>query len=169
MPDVSDYLETRPWQPDDLALLRASEALFAPDSYPRRFLAGPRRLRPLHLKVSAQLAEPGRRWMGQIARYGNHVVALAECAWDPEELDSPTLAVNVAQEWQRRGLDGRVLGELVDRCLELGITTFNLDYAASSATLQALVDSVSDRTGARFHQSGVTRAGIGLVTVRAAE
>ena len=166
---MSDYLETRPWQPDDLALLRASEYLFAPESYPRRFVAGHRRLRPLHLKVSAQLAEPGRRWMGQVALSGDRVVALAECAWDPEELDSPTLAVNVAEAWQHSGLDGRVLGELVHRCLELGITTFNLDYAASSATLQSLVDSVSDRTGARFHQSGVTRAGIGLVTVRAAK
>lgn len=166
---MSDYLETRPWQPDDLVHLRASEFLFALESYPRRFLAGHRRLRPLHLKVSTQLAEPGRRWMGQIALYGNQVIALAECAWNPDERDSPTLAVNVAQAWQDSGLDGRVLRELVTRGVDLGITTFNLDYAASSATLQSMVDSVSGRTGTRFHQSSVTRAGMGLVTVRAAK
>jgi hypothetical protein len=166
---VTDYFETRPWRPGDLDLLRRSESLFAPATYPQRFLAGNRRLRPLHQKVSAQLAEAGDRWMGQVALHEDLVVALAECAWDPAELESPALAVNVAQAWQDSGLGGKVLGELVSRCLSLGITTFNLDYAASSTTLQTLADSVSAGTGARFHQSGTTRGGIGLVTVRAAK
>ena len=166
---MTDYFETRPWRPDDLNVLRESESLFPPVTYPQRFLAGNRRLRPLHQKVSAQLAAAGRSWMGQVALQENRVVALAECAWDPAALESPTLAVNVAQAWQGSELGGKVLGQLVGRCLDLGVATFNLDYAASSTTLQSLVDSVRAETGAHFQQSGTTRAGIGLVTLRAAK
>lgn len=129
---MTDNLETRPWRADDLDLLRASESLFSPETYPQRFLAGDRRLRPLHLKVQAQLAAPDRRWTGQLALSGNQVIALAECAWDPATQDSPTLTVNVAEAWRHSGVGLRVLRALVSRCLSLGITTFNLDYAASN-------------------------------------
>ncbi len=165
---MTDNLETRPWRADDLDLLRASEALFPPETYPRRFLAGGRRVRPLHRKVQDQLSAPDRRWAGQIALHGSQVIALAECAWDPAAQDSPTLTVNVAEAWRHSGADHSVLRQLISRCLSLGLTTFNLDYAGSNTPLASLVDSVRAETGARFAQSAVTHAGIGHVTVRAA-
>ena len=166
---MTDNLEIRPWRADDLDLLRASESLFAPETYPQRFLAGGRRLRPLHLKVQAQLSAPDRRWAGQIALNGNQVIALAECAWDPAAPDSPTFAVNVAEAWRHSEIGQRVLRPLVSRYLKLGSTTFHLDYVASNTTLTSLVDSVSAEMGARFRQSAETRAGIGHLTVQAAE
>jgi hypothetical protein len=169
---VTDYFEIRPWRPDDLDLLGASESLFAPATYPRRFLAGNRPPRSPHLQVSERRCDAVSRWMGQIALHENQVVAVAECAWEPAELESPTLAVSVAQAWQHTelggtDLGGTVLGQLVVRCLSLGITTFNLDYAASDVPLQTMVDSVKAETGARFRQSAATSGRIGLVTVQA--
>jgi hypothetical protein len=134
---VADNLEARPWRFGDLQLLRASEFLFFPETYPRRFLPGDRLLRPLHLRVAAQLSAPERRWTGQVALDGNRLVALAECAWEPADPYSPTLAVNLAQAWQGSGLDRTVLRQLVSRCMSLGLTTFNLDYAASNTALQS--------------------------------
>lgn len=163
---MTDNLETRPWKTTDLNALRASEALFPPDSYPRRFVAG-RRLRPLHRRVEHQLAEPEHRWTGQVALDGERLIALAECSWDPADPRTATLAVNVAETWRKGPLGYRVLHELVGRCVRLGITTFNLDYAASNIALQPAVDAIATETGVRYTLSGVTRAGIGHLTVRA--
>ena len=78
-----------------------------------------------------------------------------------------TLAVNVAETWRHGTLGYRVLHELVGRCMRLGITTFNLDYAASNIALQSAIDAIAAETGVRYTLSGVTRAGIGHLTVRA--
>ncbi|TDO37027.1 hypothetical protein C8E87_0620 [Paractinoplanes brasiliensis] len=164
---VTDNLETRPWKAADLTALRAAEPLFPPDTYPRRFIAGSRQLRPLHRKVEHRLAEPEHRWTGQVALTGDRLVALAECSWDPADPGTGTLAVNVAEAWRSGALGYRVLHELVGRCVRLGITTFDLDYAASNIALQSAIDAIATETGVRYTLSGVTRAGIGHLTVRA--
>jgi hypothetical protein len=163
---VTDLIKTRPWRSDDLDVLRASEALFAPPAYPERFLARRRRLRPLHLRVVDQLAVPGCRWTGQVAVGRDRMIALAECAWDSADPASPTLTVNVADPWQTGGLGRRTLRDLVGRCLSMGLTTFNVDYAASNIALDGMLHSISAEAGARYALSGVTRAGIGHLTVR---
>jgi hypothetical protein len=165
---VAENLETRPWRHDDLDTLRASAPLFASDTYSRQFLAGGRRLRPLHLKVVEQLATPERYWTGHVAVHGDQLIALAECSWSSADSDSPVLAVNVAGAWQESGIGLRVLGELVGRCVHLGLTRFNVDYVASNVPMRSLMDAIASRTGARYTTSGTTRAGLGHVTVRAA-
>ncbi len=96
------------------------------------------------------------------------MIALAECSWDPADPASPTLTVNVADAWQDGGLGRRTLRDLVGRCLSMGLTTFNVDYVASNVALDSMLHSISAETGARYTLSGVTRAGIGHLTVRVA-
>jgi len=165
---VTDEFKTRPWRSDDLDVLRASESFFAPPTYPQRFLARSRRLRPLHLRVVDHLGVPGRRWTGQVVTHGDRIIALAECTWDPADPGSPTLTVNVADAWQAGGLGRRTLRDLVSRCLSMGLTTFNVDYAASNVALGGMLQSIGAEAGAGYTLSGVTRAGIGHLTVHAA-
>ena len=162
---MTDQLKIRPWRSGDLDVLRASESLFAPWTYPQRFLAHRRPLRPLHLRVVDQLAVPGRRWTGQVAVDRDRMVVLAECSWDPADPASPTLAVNVADPRQNDGPGRRTLRDLVGRCLAMGLTTFNIDYAASTIALDGMLHSITAEAGARYTLSGVTRAGIGHLTV----
>ncbi|WP_146169291.1 hypothetical protein [Actinoplanes italicus] len=165
---MTDDITTRPWRSDDLDLLRASESLFAPQTYPQRFLARNRGLRPLHLRAVGRPTGTGRRWTGQVATDGNRILALAECSWDPADPASPRLTVNVAHDWQAGGLGRRTLRALVSRCLHMGLTTFNVDYAASNVALDSMLHSIGSETGERYALSGVTRAGIGHLTVRMA-
>jgi hypothetical protein len=164
---MADNFETRPWRHGDLDLLRASESLFEPETYSRRFLAGVRRLRPLHLKVRQQLAAPGLRWMGEVGLDRGHLVALAECAWDPADPDSPTVVLNVADAWQPGPIGRRTVRRLVDRCLEYGLTTLNLDYLASNTSIESLLEPAVTENA--YSLSGVTGAGIGHLTVRVAK
>jgi GNAT superfamily N-acetyltransferase len=164
---MTENLEIRPWRSGDLALLRASEHLFERHSYPRRFLTGHRRLRSLHASVVQQIAEPARRWTGQVALDGDRLVALAECSWDPAEPQSPTLRINVAETWQGTGLDRRLLRNLVSRCLIIGLTTFAIDYAASNVTIDAMLQAIAAEAGEKYSVSAATRSGIGYLTVRA--
>jgi len=161
---MTDILQIRPWRQGDLDRLRASESLFAPETYPRRFLAGDRRLRPLHLKVLDRMSTPGLRWMGQIGLERDRVVALAECAWDPADPDSPAVVLNVAEEWQPSSIGRRTLRRLVDRCRDAGFTTLNVDYVGSNTGVEALTEAVVAGTG--YALTGVTGAGIGHLTVR---
>lgn len=166
---MTDSPETRPWRNGDLDALRASESLFTPDSYPQRFLAGARRLRPLYVKVAEQLAVPGRRWIAQVATDGNRLVALAECAWDPADPESPRLTVNVADAHRRGDLGRRTLRGLASRCLSLGPATFTVDYAASNLPLRSLLEPIAVETGVRYSLQATTAAGIGHITVHAAK
>lgn len=161
-------VETRPWRTADLEVLRASESLFAPQSYPRRFLSGNRRLRPFHLRVSDQFAAPRQRWTAQVAVEGDRMTALAECAWDPADPESPTVRVNVADSRQGSGLGPRVLRELVGRCLSIGLTTLTVDYAGSNITVDAMLQAIAAEAGEGYSLSGFTRGGVGRLTVRAA-
>jgi hypothetical protein len=165
---VTDEFKTRTWRSDDLDVLRASESLFAPQTYPQWVLARHRRLRPLHQRVVDQLAVTGRRWTGQVVVDGGWMIALAECSWDPADPASPTLTVNVADAWKAGGLGRRTLRDLVSRCLDMGLTTFNVDYAASNVAPESMLHSIGAETGARYTLSGATRAGIGHLTVRVA-
>ncbi len=144
-----------------------SESLFAPQTYPQRFLTRGRRLRPLHQRVADQPAVPGHRWTGQVGLAGDRIIALAECSWDPADPASPILTVNVADAWQASGFGRRTLRDLVSRCLCMGLTTFTVDYAASNVALHAMLNSISTEMGPRYTVSGVTRAGLGHLTVRA--
>ncbi|RAK24760.1 hypothetical protein B0I29_13615 [Actinoplanes lutulentus] len=149
--------------------MRASESLFAPQSYPRRFLSGDRGLRPLHLMVSAHLALRERRWTGQVAVEGNRVIALAQCVWDPADPESPTVRVNVADAQLGSGLGRRVMRELIARCLSIGLSTFTVDYAGSNITVDSMLQAIAAEAGEGYSLSGVTRGGIGHLTVRAAD
>ncbi|MEU8821852.1 hypothetical protein [Actinoplanes sp. NPDC048796] len=164
---MTDNLEIRTWRAGDLELLRASESMFERQSYPRRFITGHRRLRSLHASVLHQIAEPVRRWTGQVALDGERMVALAECSWDPADPGSPTLRVNVAEIWQGTGLDRRVLRDLVNRCLLIGLTTLTVDYAASNVTIDAMLQAIAAEAGEKYSMSSATRSGIGYLTVRA--
>ncbi|WBB53801.1 hypothetical protein [Verrucosispora sp. WMMD573] len=165
---MTDNLATRPWRSGDLDMLRTSESLFVPQTYPRRFLAGSRRLRPFHLLVSDQLTASARRWTGQVAVAGDSIVALAECAWDPADPESPTVRLNVAEDRQGTRLGHQVLRELVGRCLSIGLPTFIVDYAASNVTVESMLQAIAAEAGDRYAPSGSTRGGLGHLTVRAA-
>jgi GNAT superfamily N-acetyltransferase len=165
---VADTFKTRPWRSDDLDVLRASESLFAPQTYPHRVLARKHRLRPLHLRVVDQLDVPGRRWTGQVVVDGDRMIALAECSWDPADPASPTVTVNVAAAWQADGIGRSTLRDLVSRCLSMGLKTFNVDFVASNVTPDSMLHTISVETGAKYTLSGVTRAGLGHLTVQVA-
>jgi len=164
---MTGNLEIRPWRSGDLDLLQASEALFARQSYPRRFITGHRRLRSLHMSVLRQITEPVRRWTGQVAMDGDRMVALAECSWDPAAPQSTTVRVNVAETWQGTGLDRQVLHDLVGRCLVIGLTTFTVDYAASNVDVDAILQAIAAGAGGKYSLSPTTRQGLGHLTVRA--
>ena len=165
---MTDNVETRPWRSADLEILRTSESLFAPQSYPRRFLSGHDRLRPFHLRVMDQFSAPRRRWTAQVAIEGDRMTALAECAWDPADLESPTVRVNVADTRQGSGLGSRVLRELVARGLSIGLTTITVDYAGSNVTVDAMLQAIAAEAGESYSLSGFTKGGVGRLTVRAA-
>ncbi|MFY1671586.1 hypothetical protein ACN27G_16665 [Plantactinospora sp. WMMB334] len=165
---MTDNLATRPWRSGDLDMLRTSESLFAPQTYPRCFAAGSRRSRPFHMLVSDQMNASARRWTGQVAVTGDSIVALAECAWDPADPESPTVRVSVAEDRQGTQLGYQVLRELVGHCLSIGLTTFTVDYAASNVTVDSMLQAIAAETGDRYALSGLTRGGLGHLTVRAA-
>lgn len=166
---VTDISRTRPWQSGDLAILRASEPLFAPPAYPRRLLAG-RSVRPFLQRVADQVTTPGQRWTGQVVVSDDRLIVLAGCCWEPADPDSAVLTVDVAERWQTSDLGRRALHDLVGRCRDMGLTTFSLDYMDSTLTLAAMLEAIGVRceAGGRYSLSSVTRAGPGHITIRAA-
>ncbi|MCM4084295.1 hypothetical protein LXN57_42860 [Actinoplanes sp. TRM88002] len=118
--------------------------------------------------MSDHLALRERRWTGQVAIEGDRVTALAECAWDPADPESTTVRVNVADARLSSGLGRRLLRELIARCLSFGLTTFTVDYAGSNVTVDTMLQAIAAEAGEGYSLSGVTRRGIGHLTVRAA-
>ncbi|MEU8820061.1 hypothetical protein [Actinoplanes sp. NPDC048796] len=125
------------------------------------------RLQTEYLDARDGLAgEPVRRWIGQVAIHGDRVVALAECGGAPGDPQSPTLTVNIADAWLTSGIARRTLRELISRCLGIGLTAFRLDYFASNIGLDFLADTVAAELGVPYSLIGVTRSGLGQLSIR---
>lgn len=118
---TGDEVLVRPIAPDDKELLARSFERLSEQTRYRRFFAPVSQLSPAQLRYLTEVDHHDHEAL--VALSGEDLVAVARYVRSGEEPDAAEVAVTVADDWQGRGLGSALLGVLVDRARQAGITT----------------------------------------------
>jgi nucleotide-binding universal stress UspA family protein/RimJ/RimL family protein N-acetyltransferase len=127
----------RPIAPEDRDELAAGFERLSPESRYRRFFGAMARLSPADLDRLTQVDHHDHEALVAIDEESGRGVAVARFVRIGPEVAEP--AVVVADDWQRRGLAGRLLGLLVERALEEGIVRFRAPVLAQNRAAIAVL------------------------------
>lgn len=144
MPDAEDIhpadggeLVVRSIQPGDRSLLAAFVDKLSPSSRYRRFLGPKESLAEGELTWFTDLDHHDREAL--IALDGDELVAVARYIRLEDRPQVAEVAVTVADDWQLRGVGTALLGGLIERAKDEGVTTFVASCLADNVAMIALL------------------------------
>jgi GNAT superfamily N-acetyltransferase len=135
--------------PSDRNLLALIFERLGPQSRIQRFL-GPKPELPDH-DLIALSAVDGSRHFGVIAFAGSpeSPIGVARCVRSDEDFEVAETAIEVVDEWQRRGVGRLLLAALRARALEAGVRRFEWFALDSNRAMCALTRGLRDRRHSR--------------------
>lgn len=163
MTTATEALEIRPIAPDDKAALVRAFARLSPASRYRRFLAPHGELTTRELHYFTEVDHHDHEALVALDPETGDGVGLARyvrCQDDPEVAE---LAVAVIDDWQRRGVGSRLVGELAQRAREEGIRSFTGLVLADNELMLNLLSELGEV------EQGESEAGAVQVTVELPE
>ena len=132
------WVAIRPVRPEDGPLLTDGFARLSARSRRSRFFTGKVRLSEAEVRYLTNIDHHDHEALGAVSRDGRGV-GVARYIRDRDESDSAEVAVTVVDEWQGRGLGGKLLALLSDRARAAGITRFTAVTAADNTAAKTLI------------------------------
>jgi GNAT superfamily N-acetyltransferase len=156
-------IEIRPIEPTDKqALLAAFERLSERSRY-RRFLAPQGRLSEAELRYLTEVDHHDHEALVAIEPDSGEGVGVARYVRSAEDPSSAELAVAVIDDWQQRGVGGRLADALAERARAEGITSFTVVLLAENEQMLGLLDDLG-RTRVTNRARGTSEASVALPT-----
>ena len=122
-----DWVEIRPWQAGDFALLAAAGPRLSGRTLRLRFWAGVPSLPESYLRSTEQRWPRG--WDAVAATAGGSLVGWAEYGRNPGTPATADLAVCVVDDEQGHGIGTALLAALVERARAAGLVSVHVDIA----------------------------------------
>ena len=132
------WVAIRPVRPEDGPLLTDGFARLSARSRRSRFFTGKVRLSEAEVRYLTNIDHYDHEALGAVSRDGRGV-GVARYIRDRDESASAEVAVTVVDEWQGRGLGGKLLALLSDRARAAGITRFTAVTAADNTAAKTLI------------------------------
>jgi GNAT superfamily N-acetyltransferase len=140
--EPTDALEIRPIAPDDKAAMIDAFERLGPESRYRRFLAPHGRLTESELRYFTEVDHHDHEAVVAIEPTTGAGVGVARYIRSGENPTVAEIAVAVVDEWQYRGVGGRLLAALAQRARESGITSFSAVMLADNAVMRSLLADI---------------------------
>jgi GNAT superfamily N-acetyltransferase len=140
--EPTDALEIRPIAPDDKAAMIDAFERLGPESRYRRFLAPHGRLTESELRYFTEVDHHDHEAVVAIEPTTGAGVGVARYIRSGENPAVAEIAVAVVDEWQYRGVGGRLLAALAQRARESGITSFSAVMLADNAVMRSLLADI---------------------------
>jgi nucleotide-binding universal stress UspA family protein/GNAT superfamily N-acetyltransferase len=132
----------RPIAPDDREALRAGFERLSPESRYRRFFTSVQQLTDRDLDYLTRIDHHDHEALVGVDAEHDQIVGVARYVrTGPDEAEP---AVVVADDWQRRGLGGRLLEELSDRAREEGVRRFRGPVLAGNEAALAVLGGLGE-------------------------
>ena len=132
----------RPLEPDDRELLAEGFDRLSPESRYRRFFAPVAQLRKRDLDYLTRVDHHDHEALVAVDLATGEGIGVARYVRTGPDVAEP--AIVVADDWQGRGLGGRLLGELTDRARAAGVRRYEASALASNAEVIALLERLGD-------------------------
>jgi RimJ/RimL family protein N-acetyltransferase len=132
------WVAIRPVWPEDAALLRDGFARLSARSRRSRFFVEKLRLSEAEVRYLTNVDHHDHEALGAVSRDGRGV-GVARYVRDRDDTASAEVAVTVVDEWQGRGLGGKLLALLSGRARAAGITRFTAVTAADNTASKTLI------------------------------
>jgi RimJ/RimL family protein N-acetyltransferase len=139
--DGSEVL-IRPIGAADAPLLADGFTRLSARSRQMRFLTAKRELSPAELRYFTEINHHDHEALGAVDRASGRGVGVARYVRSAEDAQSAEIAVTVVDEWQRRGLGTKLVGQLSERAREEGIRRFTALVAADNVAVAELARTV---------------------------
>jgi len=132
------WVAIRPVRPEDGPLLTDGFARLSARSRRSRFFTGKVRLSEAEVRYLTNIDHHDHEALCAVSRDGRGV-GVARYIRDRDETASAEVAVTVVDEWQGRGLGGKLLALLSNRARAAGITRFTAVTAAGNTASKTLI------------------------------
>jgi RimJ/RimL family protein N-acetyltransferase len=137
----------RPVKPEDKPLFVAGWSRLSDESVYKRFLQPRHALSVDELAFFTEIDHVDHEAIGAIA--GDEGVGVARYVRDAERPHAAEAAVIVVDDWQQRGLGGKLLRRLCARATENGIRVFTAHLLAGNEAMLALLERLGEVTVTR--------------------
>jgi RimJ/RimL family protein N-acetyltransferase/nucleotide-binding universal stress UspA family protein len=141
--DDGSRVTIRPIEPEDRDALAAGFERLSPESRYRRFFAPVPKLNRRALDYLTMVDHHDHEALVAVAEDGDGIGVARFVRTAPDEAEP---AIVVADDWQGRGLAGRMLEALVDRAREEGVSRFVAPVLADNQAAIALLERLGDTT-----------------------
>jgi GNAT superfamily N-acetyltransferase len=136
-------------RPEDKPLFVAGWSRLSGDSVYKRFLQPRHALTVDELAFFTEIDHVDHEAIGALA--GQQGVGVARYVRSTERPHAAEAAVTVVDDWQRRGLGGKLLRRLCARATENGVRVFTAQLLASNAAILTLLEQLGTVTPTRHY------------------